>query len=84
MAKRQNSLEDSIIQDKDDNKENQTIDSKQSKINQLIDEIRHHRYLYYNKTPKITDAKFDELEDELRQLAPNHPVLNEIKYSKEY
>ncbi len=78
MAKRQDSLEDSMIHNKDDNIKNQSIDPKQAKINKLVDEIRHHRYIYYNKTPEINDARFDEIEDELRQLEPDHPVLHEI------
>ena len=34
-----------------------------------------HKKAYYNSTPLISDAAFDALEDELRRLDPEHPVL---------
>jgi DNA ligase (NAD+) len=52
--------------------------TNQEKIVYLVDEIKRHRYLYYNKTPEISDAKYDLLEDELRQLDPNNPILFKI------
>ncbi|KKM05424.1 hypothetical protein LCGC14_1754240, partial [marine sediment metagenome] len=52
--------------------------SEQDQINYLIDEISHHRYLYYNEQPAISDAKYDSLEDELRELDPNNPLLFKI------
>ena len=78
MAKKQNILEDIINQNNNDNIVKQPSDPTQAKINNLVDKIRHHRYLYYNKMPKISDAEFDAFEDELQKLSPNHPVLNEI------
>ena len=50
-------------------------DPNQEKISKLVEEIQKHRYLYYNKTPEITDAEYDQLEDELRILKPDHPIL---------
>jgi DNA ligase (NAD+) len=47
-------------------------------IEALAAKIRHHRNLYYNGTPEISDAEFDALEDRLRDLAPDHPVLAEV------
>ena len=47
-------------------------------IEDLAEEIRRHRDLYYNSTPTISDTEFDELEDRLRKLDPTHPVLAEI------
>src|SRR2546427_286446 len=47
-------------------------------IEALAEKIRHHRNLYYNGTPEISDAEFDALEDRLRELAPDHPVLAEV------
>jgi DNA ligase (NAD+) len=44
----------------------------------LVAEIRKHRDLYYNGTPEISDADFDALEDQLRDLDPDHPVLAEV------
>ncbi|KKL72139.1 hypothetical protein LCGC14_2087920, partial [marine sediment metagenome] len=35
--------------------------SEQDQIKYLVDEISHHRYLYYNEQPKISDAKYDSL-----------------------
>jgi len=51
---------------------------RQEKIDQLAAQIRHYRHLYYNNTPEISDARYDALEDELWQLAPDHHVLHEI------
>ncbi len=47
-------------------------------IEALADQIRHHRDLYYNGDPEISDAEFDALEDRLRELDPNHKVLGEV------
>jgi DNA ligase (NAD+) len=47
-------------------------------IEELAAQIRHHRDAYYNGVPEISDAEFDALEDRLRSLAPNHPVLGEV------
>lgn len=47
-------------------------------VEQLARELRRHRQLYYNRTPEISDAEFDALEDRLRQLAPEHPALAEV------
>lgn len=49
-----------------------------SRIERLAEEIRRHRQLYYQARPEITDLEFDALEDELRSLAPSHPVLSEV------
>ncbi len=48
------------------------------RIAHLEAEIRRHRGLYYGGTPEISDLEFDRLEDELRDLAPESPVLGEI------
>jgi len=52
--------------------------SEQKRINYLVDEIRRHRYLYYNEQPEISDAKYDALEDELKELDPESPILFKI------
>ena len=36
------------------------------------------RKAYYAGTPTMTDAEFDALEDNLRAVAPNHPVLANV------
>lgn len=52
--------------------------SDASTIEHLESQIRHHRDLYYNGSPELTDAEFDALEDRLRALAPNSPALAEV------
>lgn len=47
-------------------------------IEQLAALVRHHRNLYYNKQPEISDEEFEALEDRLRELDSDHPVLGEI------
>ncbi|MBY8984926.1 MAG: NAD-dependent DNA ligase LigA [Candidatus Lokiarchaeota archaeon] len=50
----------------------------QERINYLVEEISRHRYLYYNEQTEISDAKYDTLEDELRELDPENPILFKI------
>lgn len=47
-------------------------------MEQLADQIRAHRAAYYRGAPRVEDAEFDALEDRLRQLDPDHPVLAEV------
>jgi DNA ligase (NAD+) len=49
-----------------------------SRAEELARLIRHHRDLYYNRQPEISDAEFDLLVEELRSLAPGSPVLVEV------
>lgn len=42
----------------------------------LASEILRHKELYYAGKPEVSDAVYDALEDELKTLAPDHPVLN--------
>ncbi|MCF4006985.1 NAD-dependent DNA ligase LigA [Corynebacterium uropygiale] len=44
--------------------------------NELASEVRHHRDLYYNQQPEITDAEFDELFRALQRLEEEHPELD--------
>jgi DNA ligase (NAD+) len=47
----------------------------EKKIESLRDKIRHHEYLYYVlDDPKITDAQFDQLMNELKELETEHPA----------
>lgn len=50
----------------------------QDKAARLAEAIRRHRALYYAGTPEISDEEFDALEDRLRELDPEHPVLAEV------
>ncbi len=46
------------------------------KIDALRERIRHHEYRYYAlDDPEISDAEFDQLMDELKQLEAKHPNL---------
>lgn len=44
-------------------------------IKKLEEEIVFHRDLYYQGIPKISDEQFDELEDKLKKIDPQNPVL---------
>jgi len=48
---------------------------QEERINYLVNEIKRHRYLYYNEQPEISDAKYDALEDELRKLDPGDSIM---------
>ena len=49
------------------------------RIQHLADSVRYHRDLYYNHaTPEISDAEFDALWDELKELDPSNGVLHEV------
>lgn len=54
----------------------QTVDKKLLREwTELAKEVRHHRDLYYNGQPVITDAQFDEMFQQLVQLEEAHPEL---------
>lgn len=48
------------------------------RVQRLEAEIRRLRRLYYEGKPEVTDLEFDALEDALRRLAPESPVLAEV------
>lgn len=45
------------------------------RVHWLAGEIMRHKKLYYAGHPEISDLDYDRLEEELRRLAPDHPVL---------
>ncbi|MEC8873917.1 MAG: hypothetical protein VX502_00835, partial [Candidatus Thermoplasmatota archaeon] len=50
-----------------------------ARIQWLAEQLELHSDLYYNKAkPQITDAEFDKLWDQLKQLSPDHPQLNRV------
>ena len=51
---------------------------KSDRIKRLQDQIEFHQHLYYNEQPEISDAKFDELWDELKALDPNNEVFSKV------
>lgn len=53
-------------------------DDSQDEINDLARQIREAKTAYYNGTPIMSDAAFDELEDRLRALDPKHPAIASV------
>lgn len=47
-------------------------------IKALEARIQKERHNYYNGTPKIKDSVYDKLEDQLRAVKPNSPVLRKV------
>ena len=45
------------------------------RIDQLAQDLRHHRRLYYAGEPALSDAEYDALETEFRELLDEHPEL---------
>ena len=45
------------------------------RIDQLAQDLRHHKRLYYLGEPAISDPEYDALEDEFRALLDEHPEL---------
>lgn len=55
-----------------------TASLKTSRVVELESQVRHHRNLYYNSNPEISDADFDAIEDELREVDPKNEVFSEV------
>jgi len=51
--------------------------NQKSEIMRLAADIRLHRYLYYNKQPRISNQAFDALINQMKQLDPDNDVLKE-------
>jgi len=49
-----------------------------ARIAELAKLLRKYKDAYYNGTPLVSDAAYDALEDELRELDPNHAVLASV------
>jgi len=43
-----------------------------ARVTELVKLLRKYKDAYYNDTPLVSDAAYDALEDELRELAPDH------------
>jgi len=52
--------------------------SAAARITALGDLLKKYKDAYYNGQPLVSDAAFDQLEDELRGLDPKHPVLASV------
>jgi DNA ligase (NAD+) len=50
--------------------------SKESDIRRLAHQILYHKKKYYDGEPEISDEAYDALEERLRQIDPNNPVLH--------
>ena len=49
-----------------------------ARIDELAALIKKYQDSYYNGEAEIEDAEFDKLWDELKALAPNHPILKKV------
>jgi DNA ligase (NAD+) len=54
------------------------MEGTQARIQELIQLLQKHRDAYYNRTPLISDAAYDALEDELRRLDPDNPLFQAV------
>lgn len=52
--------------------------SKKQLIKKLQAEIEYHQHLYYNSQPEISDAEFDKLWDQLKELDPTNEVFSKV------
>lgn len=50
-------------------------------VHQLGRLIKDHKFHYYQGSPLISDESYDHLEDILRQLSPDHPMLEYVGYN---
>lgn len=48
------------------------------RIGELSKLLKKYKDAYYNGTPLVTDAVYDALEDELRELDPEHAILKSV------
>ncbi len=56
------------------------MSSKDKKyINELVKLLEKHNESYRRGMPTISDGRYDELTEELRNLAPDHPYLNKVE-----
>lgn len=79
MPKKQTNLNENIGSENSDSTNNIKKETKaQKRINELVEQIKYHRELYYNKTPEISDARYDQLEENLKELDPTNPLLTKV------
>ena len=53
-------------------------ETTQDRIAELAVLLQKYKDAYYNQQPLVSDAAYDALEEELRSLAPEHPILSSI------
>ena len=56
----------------------ETNPAAQARIADLAERVERYRAAYYKGHPEVSDAAFDAIEDELRDLDPTHPVLARV------
>src|SRR5688572_23969306 len=49
-----------------------------ARVAELARLLRKYKDAYYNATPLVSDAAYDALEDELRELEPEHELLKSV------
>ena len=52
-----------------------SLTAASDRVEQLAQDLRHHKRLYYSGEPAISDSEYDALEDEFRALIAEHPEL---------
>ncbi len=52
--------------------------STMGRVDELVELLRRYKDAYYKGEPLVSDAAYDELEDELRNLDPTHPILRTV------
>lgn len=57
---------------------------KQQRIKELEQQIIHHRNLYYNHIPEISDEEYDKLEEELKSLDPQNELFSKVGANPTY
>lgn len=55
---------------------------KSNRIQELEKLILHHKERYYTGRPEISDEKYDKLEEELKKLDPENPVLKLVGFKQ--
>ncbi len=55
-----------------------TSTTAKARIRELETLVKRHQDLYYNGEPELSDADFDRLWDELKDLDPENPVLRRV------
>jgi DNA ligase (NAD+) len=55
---------------------------KSNRTQELEKLILHHKERYYTGKPEISDEKYDQLEDELKKLDPENPVLKLVGFKQ--
>lgn len=49
----------------------------------LVEDILVNKEMYYAGYPVLTDYEYDMLEEKLRKLCPDHPLLDMVGYDEE-